>query len=170
MARTRCGDCASSSLKVSWPVASVLERPASSMPWLSLRRTTSSPAAGLPVVEFLTVPVRVWEKAREQRRRTIARAAAGVENTFLRAARANTLERRENSLRVRGRVPADKGSFDCVSASLREALTSLRMTVWGAFKIGVLFAARGFRGEEYRQGLSRLPPEGKISGIPNRRR
>jgi hypothetical protein len=34
---------------------------------------TSSPAAGLPVVEFLTVPVRVWAEAREARRRRAAK-------------------------------------------------------------------------------------------------
>src|ERR1700733_8701230 len=33
------------------------------MPWPSFSRTTSSPAEGLLVVEFLIVPVRVWAEA-----------------------------------------------------------------------------------------------------------
>jgi hypothetical protein len=39
------------------------------MPWPSLRRITSSPAAGLLVVAFFTVPVRVWAAVRVVRRR-----------------------------------------------------------------------------------------------------
>src|SRR5450631_632085 len=34
--------------------------------------TTSSPADGLPVVEFFTVPVRVWAAAKEVSRRTMS--------------------------------------------------------------------------------------------------
>src|SRR5260370_15001487 len=134
MARTRWGDCASSSLKVNWPLASVLVRPVSSMPWPSFRRTTSSPVAGLPVVAFLTVPVRVWAAARVERSRTAAAQA-----TFTNA----DAEQRENSWRALLSLQADMGSFDCVNASLCEALTSLRMT--GVFKIGFLFWARDFR-------------------------
>src|SRR5580700_4112332 len=163
MARTRCGDWASSSLKLKWPCASAFVRPASSMPWASLRRTTSSPAAGLLVVEFLTVPVRVWEEASEARRRMAAADAA----------RTNAKKDCEgNSLRGRVAPLRDKGSFDCVGTSLREVSTPLRMTVlfsmtalrYISFKIGFLFEVRGFSpGGRFRPEGWRLRPAGKIS-------
>src|SRR5580692_6734427 len=124
MARTRCGDWVSSSLKLKWPWASVLVRPASSIPWPSLSRTTSSPAAGLLVVEFLTVPVRVWAEARVVRRRMAAADAARTN-----AARTNAEgEFGENALQGLMMLLRCKGSFDCVEASLREVSTPLRMT------------------------------------------
>src|ERR1700693_2751028 len=117
MARTRCGALSSSSLKLNWPLASVLVRPDSSMPWPNLRRMTSSPAAGLAVVEFLMVPVRVWAEAR-----VVRRSAAHAVRTNAGA------ECGENALRGRLLMLRDKGSFDCVNASLRDAFTPLRMT------------------------------------------
>src|SRR5271170_1710310 len=63
MIRTRWGLVALSSFTLKLPLASVLVRPDSSIPWPRLRRTTSSPAAGLFAVPFVTVPVRVWAAA-----------------------------------------------------------------------------------------------------------
>jgi len=40
---------------------------------LSFSRATSSPAAGLPVEEFFTVPVRVCAAVREPRKKTSAK-------------------------------------------------------------------------------------------------
>src|ERR1700676_1379902 len=60
MTRTRWGLVALSSLTLKFPLASVWVRPDSSIPWARLSSTTSSPAAGLLVVPFLTAPVRVW--------------------------------------------------------------------------------------------------------------
>src|ERR1700733_9112984 len=67
MTRTRCGLFALSSLTLKLPLASVWLRPDSSMPCARLRRTTSSPAAGLFVVPFFTVPVRVCADAETTR-------------------------------------------------------------------------------------------------------
>src|ERR1700722_4737615 len=134
MARTRCGDWASSSLKLKWPLASVLVRPASSMPCASLSRTTSSPAEGLPVVEFLTVPVRVCAEAKVVRRRMVASDAKDQKNLA------------ENALRGRIWGLACMGPFDFAEISLREVSPSLRLTCFreNAFKIWVLFAAWDF--------------------------
>src|ERR1700722_11128323 len=121
MARTRCGDCASSSLKLKLPLASALVRPDSCMPWVRLRRMTSSPAAGLLVVEFVRVPVRVWAAAREGRKIVKAMAPSHcLRLSFL----SRPIYR-----------PANNRSFDCVEISLREVSTSLRMTAifWMAF-------------------------------------
>jgi hypothetical protein len=38
-------------------------------------------------------------------------------------------------------VPEDKGSFDCVAASLREATPSLRMTISGIWLVSKRFAS-----------------------------
>src|ERR1700674_2178723 len=71
MTRTRCGLVALSSFRLKLPLASVWVRPDSSIPWPRLRSTTSSPAAGLLVVPFLTVPVRVWAEAETETRRSV---------------------------------------------------------------------------------------------------
>jgi hypothetical protein len=103
-----------------------LVRPASSMPLPRLRRTTSSPAAGLPVVAFFTVPVRFC-----------AEAGTG------KAARVNS--RKSPSRRgnwFRGWVWGGRGSFDFAGASLREAPAALRMTnLWGALETTELWGA-----------------------------
>src|SRR5581483_4322655 len=57
--RTRCGAFVSWISRRKCPCASVLVRASSFIPCASASRTTSSPAAGLPVVPFFTVPVRV---------------------------------------------------------------------------------------------------------------
>src|SRR5205823_13236378 len=59
IARTRCGEFASSKVKVNFPWASDFVWPASSMPAASLMRMTSTPAEGLLVVPLVTVPVRL---------------------------------------------------------------------------------------------------------------
>src|SRR5258708_37268262 len=116
MARVRWGDCASSLLKLNCPWAWVLVRPASSMPCASLSRMTSSPAAGLLVVEFLTVPVRVWAEERVVRSRSVAAALTDVNS-----------EGGENSRRGRGGVLAGMGSFRWGEIFLREGFTSIRL-------------------------------------------
>src|SRR5579863_10459811 len=63
MTRTRWGLAASSSFKLKAPLASVWVRPDSSIPCDRLRSTTSSPAAGLLVVPFVTLPIIVWADA-----------------------------------------------------------------------------------------------------------
>src|SRR5581483_2073581 len=57
--RTRCGAFVSWISRRKCPCASVLVRASSFIPCASASRTTSSPAAGLPVVPFFTVPVSV---------------------------------------------------------------------------------------------------------------
>src|SRR6267154_6024200 len=108
---------------------------------------TSSPGAGLPVVAFFTVPVRVWAEEREVRKSVSARDA----RTLPRSKDDQGKESRENSLRGRVLVLACKGSFDCVEISLCEISTSLRMTGRCVFKIWFLFEARDFfRGGRFR--------------------
>src|SRR5215471_4332484 len=148
MARTRWGPC-SLSLNEKLPLESALVRPASSMPWPSVIRTTSSPAAGLPVVEFFTVPVRVWAAA------ACARSNANPTNQAQRNTR----------------------SFDSASAALRFALAALRMTCinfdflakvmislwWALMRFGI-------RGARSRPGAPRLHPATRLSGCGSRRR
>src|SRR3981189_637697 len=111
MARTRGGDCVAATSKVKWPLASALVRPASSIPSPSLRRTTSSPAAGLPVVDFLAGPVRVWRaKEREESRRR-ARIPNALSELGL-----------ETSKRGLWMDRAGMGSFDCARNALRALL------------------------------------------------
>ena len=55
---------------VNLPCASVLVEPTSSMPCESESNVTSSPAAGLPVVPLVTVPVMFWAKAKVPNKRT----------------------------------------------------------------------------------------------------
>src|SRR5690242_2953447 len=64
MARTRYGELVSSTLKLNLPAESVFAWPTSSMPDASLMSTTSSPDDGLPVVPFVTVPVKVAAEAK----------------------------------------------------------------------------------------------------------
>src|ERR1700688_42009 len=71
MARTKCGLWESSSLKLKLPLASVLVRATSSIPWPRPNRMTSSPAAALPVVPFLTVPVRDCATPNEESRKIV---------------------------------------------------------------------------------------------------
>src|ERR1700692_1262926 len=71
MARTKCGLWESSSLKLKLPLASVLVRATSSIPWPRPNRMTSSPAAALPVVPFLTVPVRDCAMPNEESRKIV---------------------------------------------------------------------------------------------------
>src|SRR5208282_6048554 len=56
----RCGP-GTVTLKLNFPLLSVLALPATSMPLARLMIMTSSPTAGLPVVP--SVPVRVWAAA-----------------------------------------------------------------------------------------------------------
>src|SRR5271165_1995236 len=58
----RCGP-GTVTLKLNFPLLSVLALPATSMPLARLMIMTSSPTAGLPVVPLVTVPVRVWAAA-----------------------------------------------------------------------------------------------------------
>src|SRR5208337_2737948 len=58
----RCGP-GTVSLKLNFPVLSVLVLPPTSMPLARLMRMTSSPTAGLPVVPLVTVPESVWAAA-----------------------------------------------------------------------------------------------------------
>src|SRR5664279_1967383 len=64
----------SPSLKLNFPALSALVLAATSMPLARLMRMTWSPAAGLPVVPLVTVPVRIWAscaKARDAARNSI---------------------------------------------------------------------------------------------------
>src|SRR6266700_464807 len=76
IARTRCGEFASSKVKVNFPWASVFVWPASSMPAASLMRMTSSPAEGLLVVPLVTVPLRVAAEAGATKENTSAAVAS----------------------------------------------------------------------------------------------
>src|SRR5450755_407486 len=168
MARTRCGPCALSSLKLKLPLASALVRPASSIPWLRLSRTTSSPAAGLPVVAFLTVPVRVWAEAKEERRKT---------RKIVAPRGPRTRDARENSCWSREGLPSRKGSFDCVFVRLSRTKTSLRTTGGKdgkgrvAFMISVFSGRRAWLpGGRFRLGAwrPRLAARLSVAGNPRR--
>src|SRR3981081_3912995 len=99
------------------------------MPWPSLRRITSSPAAGLLVVEFFTVPVRVWAAARVVRRRT--RAIMKVASR--RVDRVVATQLGENALGRRRRGEAGMGSFDFAGSALCSPPATLRMTLFVHF-------------------------------------
>src|SRR6266849_1170485 len=122
MARIRCGP-ASGSLKLKWPPASALVRAASSIPSPSLISTTSSPPAGLLVVPFLRVPLRVWAEAEDSRskaQRAIGKLAARLIS-----------------------IPQERDRARGLAQILREAKNaSLRMTVTlvKSLKLGFLFS------------------------------
>src|SRR5579862_5745583 len=137
MARTRWGDWLLSSLKENWPLASVLVRPDSSMPWPSERRTTSSPASGLPVVLLVTMPVRVWAEAKaavtssEQARSSAENPARGREWT---GENTRSFDLRAFDLRSGAFAPPLR------ITSWREGWAAPGMTDWrdGEFKMGFL--------------------------------
>ena len=71
-----CGALASAGAeKEKCPRVSVLVLPISCMPCDSESSVTASPAAGLPVVPLVTVPVMFWAAAKEARKRIQADAA-----------------------------------------------------------------------------------------------
>ena len=65
------------------PWASVLVLPTSCMPCESESSVTSSPAAGLPVVPLVTVPVMFWAAAKEVSRRMIRTLGSSEKNRSL---------------------------------------------------------------------------------------
>src|SRR5580658_4486015 len=119
---------------------------------------TSSPAEGLPVVEFFTLPVRVWAEARVVRR-------IATETTCQRG---------------RIRVQANSGSLDSAAAALRAPATPLGMTVlaWDKCRVpfvvsimaSLFLAARRLwlLVWRFRPGGWRPRPAGKLLGIDSR--
>src|SRR6266852_733521 len=127
MARIRCGP-ASGSLKLKWPPASALVRAASSIPSPSLISTTSSPPAGLLVVPFLRVPLRVWAEAEDSRSKA-QRAITKLASRLI-------------------AIPQERDRARGLAQILREAKkknASLRMTVTlvKSLKLGFLFSDSG---------------------------
>src|SRR5580658_2315147 len=129
---------------------------------------TSSPAEGLPVVEFFTLPVRVWAEAR-----AVRRSSARVRTIMLR----DLAMRGENCLRSRLGVDANTGSFDFAGSALCAIPATLRMTgdckMEGPFMVAImvgLCAARRLwlRVWRFPRGAWRLRPAGKLLGIGSR--